>query len=128
MKWFLTSAAAAAAPRAGVAALRTSHQTTESIRAAMVAAFAGADTPATRALLHRLRYAGDAERLWYLRPEAMSVLCALHGEARAREALARISAMFKDVLQDGLAAHIRTQASIPCAGPSGRRNHLKETA
>lgn len=42
------------------------------------------------ALLQRLRYAGDLEALWYLRPELVSALALQHGE---REAQARVRSL-----------------------------------
>ena len=67
------------------------------------AALADALPPGTEMLAHRIEYAADAELLWNLRPEVMSVLSCRHGEAHARQVLDRISPLFQDVLPDGLA-------------------------
>ena len=83
---------------------------TEVIRAAMLEALADADTPAARMLMLRIHCAGDAVGLWYMRPEAMSVLAARHGEAMARQTLARLGVHFREILPEGLASQLRPNA------------------
>lgn len=126
MKWFTTSATPATRAPSG----RTgphAREATESIRAALIHAVSEVQGGGSRQLLQRIHYAGDAERLWYLRPEAMSVLAATLGEARAREALVEITALFRDVLPEGLASPLRAAQSPPSAGPM-RRANPKETS
>ena len=77
------------------------------IRAALIAAFIDVASPEARLLRLRVQHAGDAELLWNLRPAVMSAIASLHGEAHARELLARISPLFQDVLPDGLACKLR---------------------
>jgi hypothetical protein len=121
MNWFTTSPSAALSPRPWGSRSASHAAATETIRSALLGALAGSANPGARSLSHRIHFAPDAERLWHLRPEAMSVLAVVHGEARAREALAGISTLFQDVLPDGLACKLRT------AGPR-RSDNLKETA
>ena len=53
-------------------------------------------------LTRRIRYAGDIQALWYLRGELMGTLASVHGEVRAREKIASITAQFKGLLPDGM--------------------------
>ena len=50
----------------------------------------------------RVRYARDAQGLWYARGDVMAVLSAVHGETIARQKIQRISVEFKGLLPDGL--------------------------
>ena len=103
------------------------RERTEAIRLAMLKTLDGARTPEASQLMQRIRYAGDAERLWYLRPETMSVLASLQGEALARKALARISVLFQDVLPEGLASQLRAVGKVtPIA--SRRLETFQETS
>jgi hypothetical protein len=86
-------------------------EATELIRAALSEPLDGSPCPFARNLLLRIKFASDAEHLWYLRPEAMSVLASLHGEAHARQTLARITPLFQDVLPDGLASKLRADGA-----------------
>jgi hypothetical protein len=128
MRWFSTSSGQASPSRPAVPALAAYRQKTESIRAALIAALNGSTTTGARTLVARIQFAGDAENLWYLRPEAMSVLASLHGEAQARDALARISTLFQDVLPEGLASQLRAAGAANSPAFSRRRETLKETA
>ena len=78
----------------------------EPIRAAMLATL-GPHVPDRLALLHsRIEYAADLQRLWYLRAPLMAALADLHGEAAAAQKLARLSALFRDHLPNGLASSL----------------------
>lgn len=70
----------------------------ETIRQAMVDALEGQAGPLAR----RIRYSGDVQRLWYLRPELMEAVAARRGEAAARQTLLGISALFRGGLPQGL--------------------------
>ena len=96
------------------------RQRTEAVRAAMLEALAGTDQPAARSLVIRVHCAADAVGLWYLRPEVMSVLAARHGEAAARQTLARLGVHFRDILPEGLASRPRPAGlcGIPASFPS----------
>ena len=97
------------------------------IRSALLEVLDAVQTPDSRALMVRVLCADDAERLWYLRPHAMSVLAALHGEANARQTLARISVLFQDVLPEGLASQLRAVGKVtPIA--SRRLETFQETS
>ncbi len=50
----------------------------------------------------RVRYAIDAQALWFVRSEVMAVLGMMHGETIAREKINRISEKFKGLLPKGL--------------------------
>jgi hypothetical protein len=81
----------------------------ERIRAALIEAL----PPGAHHLAHCIEYAGDPVLLWNLRPEVMSVLSRRHGEAHARQVMARISPLFQEVLPDGLATTLRAAGSAP---------------
>lgn len=128
MRWFLTSPGPAPSDRRALPASVIYRERTESIRAALIETLQGSTALSARTLMQRIQFAGDAERLWYLRPDAMSVLASLHGEAHAREALTRISTLFQDVLPDGLASKLRTVGPAQSAVQSRRRETMKEAA
>lgn len=50
----------------------------------------------------RVRYALDAEALWFMRGDVMAVLSAMHGETMAQEKIRLISKEFKGLLPKGL--------------------------
>ena len=52
----------------------------------------------------RIQYAADAETLWFIRSEIMSVLGEKYGETIAQEKIKRISAQFAGLLPKGLIA------------------------
>ncbi|MFC5522793.1 hypothetical protein [Polaromonas jejuensis] len=53
-------------------------------------------------ITRRVRYAQDAQGLWYIRGDVMAVLAAMHGETLAREKIERINDKFKGLLPRGL--------------------------
>ena len=53
-------------------------------------------------IARRVRYATDAQGLWYARGDVMDVLASMHGESIAREKIQHISAEFKGLLPSGL--------------------------
>ncbi len=53
-------------------------------------------------VVRRVRYATDAQALWYARGEFMAALAATHGEAIARAKINHISEKFKGLLPKGL--------------------------
>lgn len=53
-------------------------------------------------IVRRVRYAMDAEALWFIRSEVMTVLGAMHGETIAQEKINHISEQFKGLLPKGL--------------------------
>jgi hypothetical protein len=50
----------------------------------------------------RVRYAQDAQGLWYARSDVMAVLSAMQGETIARQKVSRITQMFEGLLPGGL--------------------------
>lgn len=61
-------------------------------------------------VVRRVRYAIDAQALWYVRSEVMTVLSALHGESIAREKIHHISHQFKGLVPKGLTSR---SSSLP---------------
>ncbi|MEO5660058.1 MAG: hypothetical protein ABIQ90_09695 [Polaromonas sp.] len=55
-------------------------------------------------IVRHVRYALDAQALWYVRSEVMTVLGAMHGELIAKQKIKRISQQFKGLLPKGLAS------------------------
>ena len=50
----------------------------------------------------RVRYAPDAQGLWYARGDVMAVLSAMQGETIARQKVSSITKMFDGLLPGGL--------------------------
>ncbi|MDP2255346.1 MAG: hypothetical protein Q8K05_04695 [Polaromonas sp.] len=55
-------------------------------------------------IIRHVRYAQDAQGLWYARGDVMTVLAAVHGETIAREKLAGITKKFEGLLPRGLSS------------------------
>ena len=55
-------------------------------------------------VVHRVRYAIDAQALWFARSDVMTVLNELHGETIAREKISGINEKFKGLLPKGLSS------------------------
>ena len=53
-------------------------------------------------IMRRVRYAEDAQGLWYARGDTMAVLSVLYGETIARQKMASISQEFVGMLPAGL--------------------------
>ena len=53
-------------------------------------------------IVRRVRYAIDAQTLWFVRSDLLTVLGAMHGETIAREKINHISKKFKGLLPKGL--------------------------
>ena len=54
------------------------------------------------AITRRVRYASDVQGLWYARSDVMAILANTHGEAIAREKIAKISGRFNGLLPKSL--------------------------
>ena len=76
----------------------------EEIRLAMLDALGDHGAGQFPLLLRRLRYAEDAQALWYLRGDLMASLSVMSGEADARRAMRSITDMFRGLLPGGLAS------------------------
>jgi hypothetical protein len=74
----------------------------EEIRTAMLALIAEVGDKKYLHVVRRIRYATEVLSLWYLRGDLMSALASAHGEALAREKIRPITAMFKNILPQGL--------------------------
>lgn len=55
-------------------------------------------------VMRRVRYADDAQGLWYARGDIMAALSAHHGESVASEKMHRITQMFKGLLPRSLSS------------------------
>lgn len=75
---------------------------TEDIRQAMLDMLGDTGPRQFPQLTRRVRYASDVQALWYLRGELMAALASMHGEAGARDRVARLNAMFRGLLPPGL--------------------------
>ena len=127
MRWFQSNPALAPASHRARPCSPLYRERMERIRAALTEAL----PPGAHGLAHCIEYAGDAEQLWNLRPEVMSVLSCRHGEAHARQVLAGISPLFEDILPAGLASMLRAagSATSPDSPAAARRIEIqKETA
>jgi len=80
---------------------------TEAVRSAILEILDQDGSARAESLARRVRHAADAEHLWHLRGEVMSVLASSQGEAVARDKLQNIGALFLEVLPNGLAAQLR---------------------
>ena len=78
----------------------------EDLRDAMLAALGDTGSVRHPLLARQLRFARDAESLWYARSDLMGVLSSLYGELRAREEMNRLSLMFCGVLPPGMTARL----------------------
>jgi len=72
------------------------------IRERMLACIRSADAARFPHVAHRIRFAADAESLWFLRGDLMALLASSQGEAVALQRMAAISAMFESLLPEGL--------------------------
>ncbi|MEO5672750.1 MAG: hypothetical protein ABIR26_18840 [Ramlibacter sp.] len=77
---------------------------TEEIRLCMLDCLGATGAARFPAVARRVRWAGDACVLWYLRSTLMAALCELHGELAARRQMATISNLFEGMLPAGLAS------------------------
>lgn len=75
---------------------------TEDIRESMLSTLGPEGWKQFPQLTRRIRYAGDVQALWYLRGDLMGTLASIHGEARAREKVASITAQFQGLLPNGM--------------------------
>jgi hypothetical protein len=61
-------------------------------------------------LFQRIRHAGEAEALWYVRQDLVVALAEVHGEASARESVASLNALFTGLLPSSLIGRRRSMA------------------
>jgi hypothetical protein len=85
----------------------------EDIRGAMLALIGVTDEKRFMPVVRRIRYATDVMSLWYLRGDLMAVLATRDGEAQARESLKPITAMFTNLLPQGLKSRVSPLAAGP---------------
>ncbi len=81
---------------------KTEHGRVEDIRFAMLDLLGEAGVNQYPTVARRIRLAGDAQDLWYVRADLMAALAGLHGEKRARKRMASISALFDGLLPKGM--------------------------
>lgn len=75
---------------------------TEDIRQAMLDMLGDTGTRHFPLITRKVRYATDVQGLWYLRGELMAALSGMHGEAGARERVAKLNTMFRGLLPPSL--------------------------
>lgn len=75
---------------------------TEAIRQLMIDELEQSNELKFPSIIRRVRYAVDAQGLWYTRGEVMTALAAMHGETIARQKLHSITQKFKGLLPKGL--------------------------
>ncbi|MRD49641.1 hypothetical protein [Caenimonas koreensis] len=75
---------------------------TEDIRECMLQALGESGSRHFPQLTRRIRYANDIQALWYLRGDLMAALASMHGEVKAREKIASITAQFQGLLPGGM--------------------------
>lgn len=85
-----------------VISLSSREDRTEEIRQWMLDELADAGEFDLSLLARRVRYALDAQALWYTRGDVMAALAAMHGEAVAREKISQITQKFRGLLPKGL--------------------------
>ena len=56
------------------------------------------------AVVRRVRFAGDAQGLWYARGDLMSAMADMYGEAEARKKMTSLNTMFHGLLPAGMAS------------------------
>ncbi len=76
----------------------------EHLRLAMLETLGESGLAAHPRVARRLRFADDVQTLWYARSELMAALAEQHGEARARQELERLGALFNGLLPAGMTA------------------------
>lgn len=74
----------------------------EGIRQAMLDALGELGARHYPAIARRVRYADDAQGLWYVRGELMAALSAMQSEAAARQTITDITQMFQGLLPSSL--------------------------
>ncbi|MCM2252406.1 MAG: hypothetical protein NDJ19_08620 [Ramlibacter sp.] len=89
----------------------------EEIRAAMLALIGNVDDRKFMHVVRRIRYATDVLSLWYLRGDLMAALASRYGEAEARESLKPITAMFTNMLPQGLKSRVSPLAAAARHAP-----------
>ncbi|MDB5891445.1 MAG: hypothetical protein JWP47_2276 [Polaromonas sp.] len=77
---------------------------TEHIRDRMLMELSQCDADMQSGIARRVRYALDAQGLWYVRSELMAVLSSAHGETIASRKIADITNLFQHLLPESLTA------------------------
>lgn len=89
----------------------------EHLRLAMLETLGESGSAAHARVARQLRFADDVQALWYARSELMAALAEQHGEARARQELERLGALFTGLLPAGMTAGAtRTGLNGPSMG------------
>lgn len=105
--------------RRGIGGGEHQRRSTALIRAAILESLDGAASPEAAMLAQRARSAGDAERLWYLRVDLMTVLASALGEAAARARLREINLLFQELLPGSFACRAGgADSALSGFGPS----------
>lgn len=75
-----------------------SPESLEPVRQAMLDALGEDGAQINPKLKHRLMYLHDANALWYARADMMATISRLHGEAKAAEAVRKMSPLFHGLI------------------------------
>lgn len=93
----------------------TAHESVAGIQQSMLDALRPAAGECFGNVMRRIAAAEDPQALWFLRPDLMAALASCLGEVEAHEAVNRISAQFRGLLPQALAA--RHSPLAQCADP-----------
>lgn len=104
MEWFKFNIKSSVMALLGAADIAPSvlQDRTDDVREAILAAMGEFGEKNYPGITRQVRYANDAQGLWYARGDVMKVLAAVYGETIAREKLAAISEKFQGLLPCGL--------------------------
>ena len=104
MGWLKTNLRNSLFSRLGSTEITTStlEDRTDEIRQVMICAMGEFGEKHYPKMVLRVRYAQDAQALWYARGDVMAVMAALQGETMARQKIHDINEMFHGLLPSSL--------------------------
>lgn len=91
----------------------TVQQRMDQIRQAMLELLGEQGQSDYPVFVRRVRFANDIQALWYARSDLMGALATLHGEARAREQIKPVTALFQGLLPESLQARQHRRIDDP---------------
>jgi hypothetical protein len=102
MRWFKPGLRNSISALLGTEVRRTSPESLEPIRKAMMAALGSEGAMLNPELSRRLQYLPDANALWFARAEMVAVLSRMHGEAKAVNMVHALTPNFQGLLPKSL--------------------------
>jgi len=102
MRWFKPVIRHSISALLGMEARKHSPESLEPVRQAMLAVLGPEGAARSPHLSRRLRYLHDVQALWYVRAEMVSVLSALHGEAKAVDMVRSLTPFFEGRLPEAM--------------------------